>query len=160
VTKSSSPSKFIFFFLWGYSGIAQKCVGGGGGMIENEYHFLLVCPAFLHLRKQFLSLYLCHQPSLPKFVLLMSSVSHITQNKLATLVYVTPLSMLFIYGLIKYCIVLYCIVLVYHSFNLRQLILCDVGYTLPWNAYLIPKSTLMHPILPRVLQVKTLCFPQ
>jgi hypothetical protein len=70
-------------------------------MLENEYHFLLVCPAFLHLRKPFLSLYFCHWPSLHTSVLLMSFVSHITQNKLAKFVY--------------------------HSFKLRQLILCNLS---------------------------------
>jgi hypothetical protein len=69
-------------------------------VLENEYHFLLVCPAFLHLRKQFLSPYYCHWPSLNKFVFLLSSVSNITQNKLAKFVY--------------------------HSFQLRQHILCNI----------------------------------
>ena len=45
-------------------------------MVENEYHFLLVCPKYANLRKQYLTNY-CRWPSVEKFKNLMSSK---TQN--------------------------------------------------------------------------------
>ena len=44
-------------------------------VIENEYHFLLVCPKFRHLRIQYFKSYFCHWPSIRKFETLMSSQS-------------------------------------------------------------------------------------
>lgn len=36
-------------------------------MVENEYHFLLVCPLYRDLRKKYLQNYYCHWPTLNKF---------------------------------------------------------------------------------------------
>lgn len=41
-------------------------------MIENEYHFLLVCPLYTELRRKYLKPYYCRWPTLNKFDDLMS----------------------------------------------------------------------------------------
>ena len=62
---------------------------------ENEYHFLLVCPLYRDIRKQYLTYYYCSWPTINKFETLLSK-----QNKKVT----TNLS--------KY---------IYHAMNLRNL---------------------------------------
>ena len=44
-------------------------------VIENEYHFLLVCPFYMDIRRQYFNSYYCHWPSLLKFEKLMSVTS-------------------------------------------------------------------------------------
>ena len=44
-------------------------------IIENEYHFLLVCPKYRHLRLKYFKPYFCHWPSIKKFELLISPQS-------------------------------------------------------------------------------------
>lgn len=44
-------------------------------MVEDEYHFLLVCPAYYEIRKKYFPPYYCHWPNVNKFVTLMSSNS-------------------------------------------------------------------------------------
>ena len=41
--------------------------------IENEYHFLLICPLYTDLRRNYLKPYYCHWPTLNKFDKLMAS---------------------------------------------------------------------------------------
>ena len=41
--------------------------------IENAYHFLLICPLYIHLRRNYLKPYYCHWPTLNKFDKLMAS---------------------------------------------------------------------------------------
>lgn len=41
--------------------------------IENEYHFLLICPLYTDLRRNYLKQYYCHWPTLNKFDKLMTS---------------------------------------------------------------------------------------
>ena len=43
--------------------------------IESEYHFLLVCPLYAELRRQYLPQYYCRWPSITKFKNLMQSKS-------------------------------------------------------------------------------------
>lgn len=43
--------------------------------IENEYHFLLVCPLYAELRRNFFKPYFCHWPNMNKFDNLMMSKS-------------------------------------------------------------------------------------
>ena len=50
--------------------ICRMC---NSGFVENEYHFLLVCPVFRHFRRQYMKPYFCSWPSLNKFDNLMSS---------------------------------------------------------------------------------------
>ena len=44
-------------------------------LVENEYHFLLVCPKYANLRKEHLTNYYCRWPTVEKFKNLMSSKS-------------------------------------------------------------------------------------
>ena len=45
--------------------------------IENEYHFLLVCPLYSSLRKSYFKKYYCHWSNIFKFKSIMSSNSKI-----------------------------------------------------------------------------------
>ena len=56
-------------------------------VVESEYHFLLVCPNLLELRRKYLPPYYCHWPNLNKFDSLMSSSSKKTLLNLAKFVY-------------------------------------------------------------------------
>lgn len=51
--------------------ICQLCTTNS---IENEYHFLLVCPIYKDLRRKYLKSYYCSWPNLNKFDNIMSSV--------------------------------------------------------------------------------------
>ena len=44
-------------------------------MIEDDYHVLLVCPKYRHLRQNLFTPYFCKWPSLKEFTTLMSSSS-------------------------------------------------------------------------------------
>ena len=56
-------------------------------MIENEYHFLLVCPHYRDLRIKYFKPYYCHWPTLCKFESLLSSTSRNTIFRLAKFIY-------------------------------------------------------------------------
>ena len=43
--------------------------------VEDEYHFLLVCPKYIELRRKYLPRYYCHWPNTHKFVSIMSTKS-------------------------------------------------------------------------------------
>ena len=64
--------------------------------IENEYHFLLVCPLYRNIRKQCFTSYYCSWPTINKFETLLSK-----QNKKVTM------------NLFKY---------IYHAMHLRYLL--------------------------------------
>ena len=51
-----------------------------GGKIENEYHFLLVCPVYIDIRRTYLNPYYCRWPTMNKFKNLTTS-----ENKKETL---------------------------------------------------------------------------
>ena len=53
----------------------RKCKLCHVNSVENEYHFLLVCPLYRELRKKYLKSYYCRWPTLNKFDQLMSSKS-------------------------------------------------------------------------------------
>ncbi|MEW8545054.1 MAG: reverse transcriptase family protein [Candidatus Thiodiazotropha sp.] len=44
-------------------------------IVEDEYHFLLVCPKYSDIRRKYFPPYYCHWPNINKFVTLMSSNS-------------------------------------------------------------------------------------
>jgi len=48
--------------------------------IENEYHFLLVCPIYIELRRNYFRPF-CRWPTLNKFDQIMSSENKIEVNK-------------------------------------------------------------------------------
>ena len=62
---------------------SRHCRQCNMGMIEDQYHFLLVCPKYRHLRQRFFKPYYCKWPTVEKFSSLMSSVSPKTINKIA-----------------------------------------------------------------------------
>jgi len=45
---------------------------------ENEYHFLMVCPLYNNLRKQYFKPYFCHWPTKQKLITLLTSTNKIT----------------------------------------------------------------------------------
>jgi hypothetical protein len=51
----------------------RKCVLCNLNAIENEYHFLLVCPKYRDLRRKYFKAFYCRWPSIYKFDNLMSS---------------------------------------------------------------------------------------
>ena len=53
----------------------RKCKKCNSDVIEDEYHFLLVCPLYRELRQNYLKPYYCHWPTINKFENLMSSKS-------------------------------------------------------------------------------------
>lgn len=53
----------------------RACKYCNSGLIENEYHFLLVCPYYRELRQKYLKPYFCHWPTLNKFDDLMSKTN-------------------------------------------------------------------------------------
>ena len=55
--------------------------------IEDELHFLLVCPKYRHLRCKYFKRYFCHWPTLYKFENLMSSASNIVIVNIAKFIY-------------------------------------------------------------------------
>ena len=52
--------------------LCKKC---NMNLIEDEYHFLLVCPHYTNIRRKYLPRYYCRWPNLHKFSTLMSSKS-------------------------------------------------------------------------------------
>ena len=55
--------------------------------IESEYHFLLVCPLYAELRRQYLPQYYCRWPSLTKFKNLMQSKSEKVIKRLSKYIF-------------------------------------------------------------------------
>ena len=56
----------------------RKCTCCNQNVIENEYHFLLVCQAYRQLRIKYFKPYFCSFPTLNKFDILMTSNSNVT----------------------------------------------------------------------------------
>ena len=57
------------------------------GMIEDEYHFLLVCPSFSDIRRQCLPSYYSRSPSVTKFKTLMTESQSCVVKRLAKFVF-------------------------------------------------------------------------
>ena len=55
--------------------------------IEDEYHFIIVCSEYEHIRKKYIKHYYYRHPSMIKFVELMSSSNHNTIYKISKYVY-------------------------------------------------------------------------
>ena len=69
-----------------YTNVERKdrlCIQCTMSMIEDDYHVLLVCPKYRHLRQKLFTPYFCKWPSLQKFTTLMSSSSPQTLLKLS-----------------------------------------------------------------------------
>ena len=63
------------------------CKFCNGSLIENEYHFLLVCPLYRELRQRYMKPYFCHWPTLNKFDELMSKRNINTISNLSKFIY-------------------------------------------------------------------------
>ena len=55
--------------------------------VEDEYHFLLVCPKYRELRLKYFKAYYCHWPTVRKFEILLSSTSKKVICNLAKFIY-------------------------------------------------------------------------
>ena len=53
----------------------RNCKLCNSNVVECEYHFLLVCPFYLELRRKYFKPYYCHWPTITKFENLMSKTS-------------------------------------------------------------------------------------
>ena len=51
----------------------RKCLNCNMGVIENEYHFLLICPKYYNIRQKFIKDYYYRWPTVQKFEKLISS---------------------------------------------------------------------------------------
>ena len=58
-----------------------------GNFVENEYHFLLVCPFYRELRQRYMKPYYCHWPTLNKFEDLMCKRNKNTVLNLSKFIY-------------------------------------------------------------------------
>jgi hypothetical protein len=56
-------------------------------IVENEYHFLLICPLYVELRRDFLPEKFCTLPTMNKFNVLMSSKNETVVRNLAMYIY-------------------------------------------------------------------------
>ena len=65
----------------------RKCKLCMMNVTEDEYHFILVCPIYRHLRNELLPKYYCRWPTKQKFVQLKGSSSAVVLNKLAKYIY-------------------------------------------------------------------------
>ena len=73
-----------------YRGIERymrKCSLCSMNVVEDEYHFLLICPAYTDLRKSYLPRYYCRWPTLNKFIKLLNEDQNSMIKKLARFVY-------------------------------------------------------------------------
>ena len=67
--------------------IDRKCAQCNMNAIEDEYHFLLVCQKYKHLRRQYLKPYYCHWPTQHKFIIIMSNNSSNSLVNLSKYIY-------------------------------------------------------------------------
>ena len=65
----------------------RRCKSCNMVKIEDEFHFLLVCPKYRELRSKYFKRYFCHWPTINKFETLMSSSSNKLLNNLAKYIY-------------------------------------------------------------------------
>ena len=65
----------------------RLCTYCNMNVIENEFHFLLVCPKYKHLRIKYFKPYFCQWPNVNKFKILMSSQNRNTLFKLSKYLY-------------------------------------------------------------------------
>ena len=76
--------------------------------IEDEFHFLLVCPMYRELRRKYLKAYFCHWPTFYKFDILLSSTSFKTVLNLSKFIcYENPYFINFSSGVTSYNFVRY-----------------------------------------------------
>ena len=67
------------------------CRNCNSNMIENEYHFLLICPKYSDLRNKYIKRYYFTWPTIQKFTNLMSKNSKFIVNNLSKFIYFASL---------------------------------------------------------------------
>ena len=73
-----------------YTNIERKdrtCLQCGANLVENEYHFILVCPKYRHLRTKYLKRYYCQWPTIKKLENLFNEKSKKVILNLAKYIY-------------------------------------------------------------------------
>ena len=65
----------------------RTCKSCNMNAIENEYHFLLVCPKYRELRIKYFKQYFCHWPTIHKLENLLSATSNTIINNLAKYIF-------------------------------------------------------------------------
>ena len=73
-----------------YDGTPRKhriCKSCTMNKVEDEYHFLLVCPHYRELRSKYFKPYFCHWPTMNKFESLLSSLPKKTICNIARFLY-------------------------------------------------------------------------
>jgi hypothetical protein len=60
----------------------RSCPVCQSGIVEDEYHYLLVCPLYSELRLKFIKPYYFVRPSMWKLILLLSNTSQTTMGNL------------------------------------------------------------------------------
>ena len=70
----------------GHRNIAREnrtCVLCDLNDLENEYHFTLVCPVYINIRRQYIQKYFYDKPSVYKYITLLNSTKPKVLNNLA-----------------------------------------------------------------------------
>ena len=73
-----------------YTGIPKEerfCVFCNMRSIENEYHFLMICPHYVDIRRKYLPAYYCRWPTITKFKTIMQTKSKKLINNIAKFIY-------------------------------------------------------------------------
>ena len=65
----------------------RMCIKCNMNSIENEYHFLLVCPHYTDIRRKYFAPYYCRWPSMRKFMSLMQSKNGRIVNNLSKYIF-------------------------------------------------------------------------
>ena len=65
----------------------RKCQICNSSDLEDEYHFVLICPAYVDLRQKYIPVYYRHRPSVYKFTQLMKTFKPRLIQNLALYVY-------------------------------------------------------------------------
>ena len=73
-----------------YTGIPKEerfCVFCIMRSIENECHFLMICPHYVDIRRKYLPAYYCRWPTITKFKIIMQTKSRTLINNIAKFIY-------------------------------------------------------------------------
>ena len=86
--RTSSHSLFIETGRYDNTARTERlCKTCNTNQVEDEYHFLLLCPAYRELRRKYFKPYFCHWPTINKFEALMSATTKKAISKLAHFIY-------------------------------------------------------------------------